>query len=233
MEINIWSDIRCPFCYIGKRKFEAALKEFEHSKSLKVTWKSFELDPTLETQPTTNLIEHLAMTKGMSVEQAKGMVGHVMGMANEVGLNFNFDHAVVANSFNAHRLLHFAKSQQKGDQLKEALLRAHLEDGINIDDIDALTKIAIANGLEKEATQEVLNGDDFAYDVKQDEMEAQNIGVRGVPFFVFDNKYAISGAQPMEAFLETLNKAWGEFASEKPELIVSKGDSCDVDGNCD
>jgi predicted DsbA family dithiol-disulfide isomerase len=233
MEINIWSDIRCPFCYIGKRKFEAALKEFSNAKDVKVTWKSFELDPTLQTQPNINLVEHLAMTKGMPVEQAKGMVSHVMNMASEEGLKFNFDHAVVASSYNAHRLLHFAKSQQKGDQLKEALLKAHLEDGINIDDIHALTEIAVANGLEKEATEKVLNSDDFGYDVKQDEMEAQNIGVRGVPFFVFDNKYAISGAQPTEAFLETLNKAWGEFASEKPKLIVSKGDSCDVDGNCD
>mgnify|MGYP001029642298 FL=1 len=233
MEINIWSDIRCPFCYIGKRKFEAALKNFPEADKVKVTWKSFQLDPTLQTQPDIKLMEHLAMSKGMPLDQAKGMVSHVMNMASEEGLRFNFDHAVVANSFNAHRLLHFAKSLQKGGQLKEALLKAHLEDGINIDDIRALTEIAVANGLEKEATEKILNSDDYAYDVKQDEMEAQNIGVRGVPFFVFDNKYAISGAQPTEAFLETLNKAWGEFASEKPELIVSKGDSCDVDGNCD
>ncbi len=233
MEINIWSDIRCPFCYIGKRKFEAALKNFPNAENVKVTWKSFQLDPSLQTQPDINLIEHLAQTKGMPLDQAKGMVSHVMNMANDEGLNFNFEHAIVANSFNAHRLLHFAKSLDKGDELKEALLKAHLEDGVNIDSINALTDIATANGLEKEATEKVLNSDDYAYEVKQDEMEAHNIGVRGVPFFVFDNKYAISGAQPSEAFLETLNKSWNEFASEKPELIVSEGDSCDVDGNCD
>lgn len=233
MEINIWSDIRCPFCYIGKRKFEAALKQFSNSESIKVTWKSFQLDPNIETQPNINAIEHLAKAKHMPIEQAEDMVQHVINMANEEGLNFNFGHAVVANSFNAHRLLHFAKSLNKGDELKEALLKAHLVDGKNIDDNKTLISIATENGLDGNAVETMLHSDEFAYDVKQDEMEAQNIGVRGVPFFVFDNKYAISGAQPTAAFLETLNKAWSEYETEKPELIISKGDSCDVDGNCD
>ena len=233
MEINIWSDIRCPFCYIGKRKFEAAMKQFPNSENIKVNWKSFQLDPNLITQPEINAIEHLAQAKRVPLDQAKGMVEHVLNMANEEGLQFDFEKAVVANSFNAHRLLHFAKSKEMGDQLKEALLKAHLVDGKNIDDNTTLLSIAIENGLEKVEVEAMLQSDNFAYEVKQDEMEGQNIGVRGVPFFVFDNKYAISGAQPIEAFLETLNKAWSEFETEKPELIVSKGDSCDVDGNCD
>lgn len=233
MEINIWSDIRCPFCYIGKRKFEAAMKQFPNSENVKVTWKSFQLDPSIVTQPNTNAIEHLAQAKQMPLEQTKSMVEHVVNMANEEGLQFDFEKAVVANSFNAHRLLHFAKSKGLGDQLKEALLKAHFVKGKNIDDNATLIAIAKENGLDKNATEAMLNSDDFSYNVKQDEMEAQNIGVRGVPFFVFDNKYAVSGAQPTEVFLETLNKAWSEFETEKPELIVSKGDSCDVDGNCD
>ena len=233
MEINIWSDIRCPFCYIGKRKFEAAMKQFPNSENIKVNWKSFQLDPNLITQPEINAIEHLAQAKRVPLDQAKGMVEHVLNMANEEGLQFDFEKAVVANSFNAHRLLHFAKSKEMGDQLKEALLKAHLVDGKNIDDNTTLLSIAIENGLEKVEVEALLQSDNFAYEVKQDEMEGQNIGVRGVPFFVFDNKYAISGAQPIEAFLEILNKAYSEFETEKPELIVSKGNSCDVNGNCD
>jgi predicted DsbA family dithiol-disulfide isomerase len=214
MEINIWSDIRCPFCYIGKRKFEAALKQFPHSDEIKVTWKSFQLDPTIVTQPTTNSIAHLAEAKQISLDEAKNMVSHVVNMANEEGLKFDFEHAIVANSFNAHRLLHFAKSKNLGDEMKEALLKAHFEEGKNIDDNATLVAIAMELGLEKSATEKILDSDDFSYEVKQDEMEAQNIGVRGVPFFVLDNKYGISGAQPAEAFLETINKAWDEFKTE-------------------
>lgn len=210
MEIKIWSDIRCPFCYIGKRRLEAALKDFEHRNQISISWKSFQLDPNLISQPQTNALEHLADSKNISIEQAKEMVKQVTNMAKEVGLKFDFENAIVANSFNAHRLLHLAKSENKADEIKEALLKAHLIEGKNIDDNTTLLEIAKIIGLNSDKVKDVLDSDQYAYEVKQDEMEGKNLGLSGVPFFVFDMKYGISGAQPLEVFKNTLKQAWEE-----------------------
>ncbi len=210
MEIKIWSDIRCPFCYIGKRRLEEALNGFEHKNQVKISWKSYQLDPTLVTQPKLNTLQHLAESKNISEAQANEMVNHVATMAKEVGLEFDFKHAVVANSFNAHRLLHFANSQNKADEIKEALLKAYLIEGKNIDDLETLIKIAENNSLDSKKTKEVLDSDEYSYEVKQDEMEGKNLGLSGVPFFVFDMKYGISGAQPLQVFKDTLKQAWEE-----------------------
>ena len=142
----------------------------------------------------------------------------------------NLQKGILANSFNAHRLIQFAKTRDLGNEIKEALFQIHFEKGENIDDISILSEVAASIGLDAEEVKQVLNSDAYAYEVKQDEMEARNIGVRGVPFFVFDDKYAISGAQPVEAFLQTLEKAWEE---NKSELNISEGESCSDEGNCD
>ena len=210
MEVKIWSDVRCPFCYIGKRKFEAALEKFPQRDQVKLVWKSFQLDPTLETSTNINTVDYFVNTKGVSAEQAKQMLGGATQMAKEVGIDFNLEKSVLANSFNAHRLIQMAKSYELGNEIEEALFKAHFEDAKNIDDKDVLAEIGASTGLEIEEVRKMLNSDDFAYEVKQDELEARNIGVRGVPFFVFDDKYAVSGAQPSEAFLQTLEKTWKE-----------------------
>ncbi len=233
MEIKIWSDVRCPFCYIGKRKFEAALEKFEYKDKVKVVWKSFQLDPNLKTDTSASTLDYFVKTKGVSEAQARQMFNGAQNMANEVGIDLNIEEGVPANSFMAHRLIQMAKSNGLGNEIEEALFKAHFEDAKNIDDIPELVKIATSIGMDGEKVMETLESDAFAYDVKQDEMEARNIGVRGVPFFVFDNKYAISGAQPTEAFLETLDKAWEGYNNTLPTLEVSKGDSCNTDGNCD
>ena len=232
MEIKIWSDVRCPFCYIGKKKFEAALEKFAEKDKVQVVWKSFQLDPSLKTDTTTSTLDYLVKTKGVSEAQVRQMFSGAASMGKEAGIELNIENGVPANSFMAHRLIQFAKSKGLGNEIEEALFKAHFEQTKNIDDISELINVATTIGMDPDEVRKTLESDAFAYEVKQDEMEAQNIGVRGVPFFVFNDKYAISGAQPSEAFLETLEKAWEGYNSNKPKLEVSNGESCSTDGNC-
>lgn len=210
MTIDIWSDVRCPFCYIGKHHFEAALDEFEHKEKVQINWHSFQLDPNLETQPELSTMDYFVRTKNVSEEQAREMFQNVEKMAAESGLEMDPNASVVANSFKAHLLIQLAKEKGRANELEEELFKAHFSEAKNIDDKETLLEIAVAAGLEKEAAEQALDSDDLAYAVKQDEMLAQQIGVRGVPFFVFENKYGVSGAQPSATFLEVLEKVWKE-----------------------
>ena len=233
MEIKIWSDVRCPFCYIGKKKFEAALENFPHKDKVEVVWKSFQLDPTLKTDTNISTLDYFVKTKGVSIEQARQMFSGATQMARETGLEFNLEESIQANSFMAHRLIQLAKSRNVGNEIEEALFKAHFEEAKNIDDNEVLVQVATSIGMNAQEVENTLVSDAFAYEVKQDEMEARNIGVRGVPFFVFDDTYAVSGAQSSEVFLQNLEKSWEEYQSKHPALEITKGDSCDVDGNCD
>ena len=232
MEINIWSDVRCPFCYIGKRKFEMALDKFPHKDKVKIVWKSFELDPNLTTNTKVSAIEHLSSAKGISKSQAEGMQEHVGNIAKEVGLDFNSNNTIVANSFNAHRLIQLAKTKGLGNEVEEALFKAYFEEGKNIDDKETLIQTGVSIGLNETDVKEIFASDAFAKEVRQDEMQAQSIGINGVPFFVLNNKYAVSGAQSPETFLEVLEQSWKEFEKENPALIITEGESCSADGNC-
>ncbi len=232
MKVEIWSDVMCPFCYIGKRKFEHALQQFDNKDKVEITWKSFQLDPEMKTQPGKNTHHYLAERKGWTVEYAKQVSQQVINMAKEVGLNYDFDKAVVANSFNAHRVSHLAKKYNLGDAMEEALFKAYFTEGKNIDDREALIQLGTGIGLNASEIEEVLNSGLYADAVEQDIMEAQQVGVRGVPFFVIDRKYAVSGAQPSEVFLGALNKAWDESGTENNKLSADGG-SCSIDGNCD
>lgn len=211
MKIEIWSDIMCPFCYIGKRHFEAALKQFPQANEVEIEWKSFQLDPTIpKMEERVDVYQYLADKKGMSLEQSKSMHQNVIQMAKNAGLDYNFDIAVVGNSKDAHRLIQFAKTKGLGDQAEEALFKAYFTDGKNMADMKDLIEIGTSIGLDSNELTSILESDAFAYEMMQDVQEAQNIGVQGVPFFVFDRKYAVSGAQPVEAFLQTLEKVQSE-----------------------
>jgi predicted DsbA family dithiol-disulfide isomerase len=210
MKVMIWSDVRCPFCYIGKRKFEKALEEFSNPDDIEVEWKSFQLDPNLETQTDIDFYEYFAKIKGVAMEEALGMFKHVSDVANEVGLNFDFSKSIVANSFQAHRLIQFAKYKGLGNEMEEELFRINFIAGKNIDDKQTLVEAGVSVGLLRDELEDILNTDAFSDDVKLDELAAQQIGVRGVPFFVFDEKYSVSGAQSPAIFLKTLEKAWAE-----------------------
>lgn len=205
MKVEIWSDVMCPFCYIGKRRFESALKA-EGIEDVQVIYRSFLLDPDLETDPQKDVVHHLSEKKGMPLDEAKKMFDYVTEMAAEEGLNYNLSQAVVANSRNAHRLLHFAKSKNKQVAFKEILLKSYFEDGENIDDLQTLQSIGASIGLDSAAIERVFNTADFTEDVIKDIQRAQQIGVKGVPFFVFDEKIALSGAQPLTTFREVIQK---------------------------
>lgn len=233
MKVDIWSDVRCPFCYIGKRKFETALDSFPHKEGVEIQWHSFELDPNLATNPGVNAIDHIAEIKGITHEQAKGMHRHVTQVAKEIGLDFNFEKNVVANSFNAHRLIQLAKTKGLANEAEEQLFRVHFTEGKNIDDVETLTQVGVAIGLDKNIVKEMLASDAFSKEVKQDEMQAQNFGISGVPFFILNNKYAVSGAQSPDVFLQALDQAWKEFEQEKQPFIITEGESCTADGTCD
>jgi len=223
----------CPFCYIGKRRFEQALEQFEHKDEIEVEWKSFQLNPNLVTDPTININQYLADIKGITIDHARQLNDHVTQMAAEVGLTYDFDKAIVANSFDAHRFAHLAKQNGLGDEAEEALFKAYFTEGKNIGDHETLAELGESIGLDKDEVAHTLKGNKYAINVNQDIAQAQQLGVRGVPFFVMDMKYVVSGAQPVDAFAQTIEKAYGEWALAKPaKLEVIEGDSCDIDGNC-
>ncbi len=210
MKIEIWSDIMCPFCYIGKRRFDEALAQFAHNSEVEVEWKSFMLSPELQTDPSKNINQFLAEHKGISLEEATGMNDYVADMAAKAGLTYNFDKAVVANSFNAHRFIHFAKQYGKQTEAEEKLFAAYFTHGKNIDDAQTLIAISAELGLDSAKFTNVMGSGAYAKDVLADIDEAQELGIRGVPFFVINRKYGISGAQETAVFLDTLEKAFAE-----------------------
>ena len=199
----------CPFCYIGKRHFEAALREFPHHEHIEVVWKSFQLDPSIpqEIPEPENVYRYLAERKGISYEQSVRMHENVLQMAKNAGLDYRFDKAVVANSFRAHRLIQLAKTRGLGDQAEERLFAAYFTEGKNFGSPEVLTELGLDIGLTEADVHEALSNDRYADLVRADVQEAQEIGISGVPFFVFDRKYAISGAQPVSVFLQALEKA--------------------------
>jgi len=233
MKINIWSDVRCPFCYIGKRKFEKALAEFPHRDKVAVTWKSFQLDPTLKTQKDVDIYDYFMNAKGISRDHAEQLFNNATQAAEEVGLHFQIEKSVVSNSFNAHRLIQLAKTKELGNEAEEQLFKAHFVDGKDIDDNEVLAKIGVGIGLGATEVNEMLSSDNYANAVRQDELQAQSIGVRGVPFFVFNDKYAISGAQSPTVFLQVLEKSWEEFEKDNKGLLTIEGESCSTDGKCE
>lgn len=232
MKIDIWSDVRCPFCYIGKHKLETALEQFAHKEDIEVIWHSFELDPDLETRTDINIYDHFAERKDISKIQATSMLQHATQAAHDAGLTIRFDESVIANSFNAHRLIQFAKTRKLGNEAEEALFQAHFEEGKNIDDREILVQIALSIGLGEKETKAVLASDAFAKAVRSDEHTAMEMGIGGVPFFVFNNWYAISGAQSPDTFLQALEQSWAEYEAQKHNLEVLKGESCSPGGSC-
>ncbi len=218
MKVEIWSDVMCPFCYIGKRKFETALEEFPDKNDIEIEWKSFQLNPDMKTNPQKNINEYLAEHKGISISQVKQMNDRVTAMAKEVGLYYDFDNAVVANSFDAHRLSHLAKKYGKQPELEEQLFKAYFTDGENTADHDTLLRLGTEIGLDGDEIRRMLRSDEYSNAVHVDAYEAQQVGARGVPFYVFDNKYAVSGAQPSRFFLQVLEKSYSEWKKEHQSI---------------
>jgi predicted DsbA family dithiol-disulfide isomerase len=210
MKIEIWSDVACPWCYIGKRRFEAALAEFPHRDQVEVQWRSYQLDPTLPEHYDGTELDYLSTRKGLAPAQVTQMFEHVAAQAKGEGLNYRFDAVVVANSFTAHRLIHLAAAHGKQDAAKERLLSDHFEHGKDIGSPDYLTSVGAELGLDAGDVAELFTTDKYADDVHRDFAEARTLGISGVPFFVIDRKYGLSGAQPAASFTMALEQAWQE-----------------------
>lgn len=230
LRIDVWSDIACPWCFVGKRRLEHALAEFPHQGEVEVVWRAFELDPAApkERDPSVSHTERLAKKYGMSVEQARLRTEQLRGTAQREGLAFDFDHIRSGNMFDAHRLVHLGQRKGLQDAVKERFFRAYLEQGQLLSDHGTLLRLAVEAGLPEHEVTDVLASDQFAAEVRADEAEAHELGISGVPCFVLDGRYAVSGAQPAQLLLSALHQAWAEREPAAPEY--AEGAVCGPDG---
>ncbi len=236
MIVEIWSDIACPWCYVGKRRFEQALDRFAHRDAVTVVWRSFELDPTAPPRHDEPQAVLLARKYRMPLAQAEAMNARMASEAAREGLTFHLDRVQVGNTFDAHRLLHLAATAGRREALVERLFAAYLGEGAALGEHAVLARLASDVGLDADAVAAVLASDRFAADVRRDEARARAFGVGGVPFFAIDERYGVSGAQPPEAILEALRTRWAEAPAPLatvPTGAVPAGavDACD-DGSC-
>jgi len=227
VHVEIWSDIACPWCYIGKRRFEAALASYEHRDEVSVTWRSFELDPGAPAELEVDGATHLAEKYGTTREEALAMQARMTEAAAGDGLDFRFDIARRGNTFDAHRLVHLAAAHGAQDAMKERLMRAYLTEGELISDAAALERLALEVGLPEEEVRGLLVGNRFAAEVREDEQTATRMGINAVPFFVVDRAIGASGAHPPEQLVELLRQA---RAKNPPIPVTAAADTCDVDG---
>lgn len=229
MLVEIWSDIACPWCHIGKARFEAALAEYEHKDSVEVVWRSYELQPDApRTNPGTTT-EALKAKYGRSAAQVAEMLAQVTEAAAGEGLEYHLDRAVAANTFDAHRLVHLAGKHGLGHQVMTRLMRAYQSDGLNVADHDTLARLAAEAGLAEDDVRGLLRSDDYAAEVRADQRRGRAFGVTGVPFFVFDELHGASGAQPKEFFLAALRQL-GPRSKPVTMLGATAEGVCDDDG---
>ncbi len=230
LRIDIWSDIACPWCFVGKRRLEAALERFAHAGEVEVVWRAFELDSsaprTLDT--TLSHAERLAKKYGMTVAQAQSRTEQLKDTARAAGIEFDFDHIRPGNTFDAHRLVHLGGELGMQGAVKERFLTAYLSQGEAIGDPHVLQRLAVEAGLPAAEVERVLASDAYAAEVRGDEQQARELGINGVPFFVFDERLAASGAQPVEVLLGALNQAWQTRAPEP--VAFAEGAVCGPDG---
>ena len=229
VKVEIWSDVVCPWCYVGKRRFEQALAAFAHRDEVEVVWRAFELDPSAPAERTGAYAAHLAEKYGSPLAQAQQMIDTMTATAAQDGLDLRFDVARPGNTFDAHRLLHLAAERGVQDAVKERLLRATFTEGEPIGDHDALVRLVAEAGLDADEARAVLASDRYAAEVRGDQQQARAYGITGVPFFVVDGRYGVSGAQPAEALGQVLTQAWAE---RSPLTMVAAGAAapgCDGD----
>jgi predicted DsbA family dithiol-disulfide isomerase len=235
MKVEVWSDFACPFCYIGKRRLEEALSQFEHGEKVEVEFRSFELDPNAKVDIGFDVYDYLSTKYGMSREQAISNNVQLTEQAKTLGLDYHFDTMILTNTFDAHQLTHFAAKYGKREEMAERLFKAYFTDSKHLGKKETLADLAAELGLDRAEALTALEEGTYKQEVRSDEQEAGELGVRGVPFFVIDRKYAVSGAQPSEVFLQAVTKAWDE---SKPLTVIggdgstNAADEACADGVC-
>jgi predicted DsbA family dithiol-disulfide isomerase len=230
MQVEIWSDVVCPWCFIGKRRFESAVARFDHP--VEVVWRSFELNPSAPPLREGSSVERIARKYGMTLEEAGKRYQHITDLAAAEGLEYHLDDARYGSSFNAHRLLHLARERGIQDAVKERFLAGYLEEGVAIGLPEELAPLAVSAGLDADEVAAVLAGDAYADDVRADQARAIEIGITGVPFFAVDGRFAIPGAQDPETILATLERAWQRRTPELIDVtdpsVACVGDACET-----
>jgi predicted DsbA family dithiol-disulfide isomerase len=208
MKVEIWSDVACPWCYIGKRRFERALDHFAHRNQIEVIWRSYQLDPGAPRNPGKKVNEILASKYDVSLSQAAAMNDRVSAIAAQEGLEYHLEQARYSNTFDAHRLIHLAGTHHLQQDMEERLFKAYFTEGTALGETEALVQLAAEVGIDADEARAVLAKDDYADEVRADEQRARRLGIRGVPFFAIDEQYGVSGAQPSEVLREVLEQAW-------------------------
>jgi predicted DsbA family dithiol-disulfide isomerase len=231
LKVEIWSDVVCPWCYIGKRRFESALARFDHQNEVEVVWRSFELDPSAPDRREGDPAARLAAKYGMSLQQAVDNQQRLTEMAAKEGLDFHFDVAQSGNTFNAHRLLHLAEERGLQGALKERLMLAYFTEAEPIGDPETLVRLAQTVGISETDAREALSGEAYVEQVRSDEREAAELGINGVPFFVIDRRYGVSGAQSPDVLLQALEQGWADAHPARVLLPVGGGAS-DAHATC-
>jgi predicted DsbA family dithiol-disulfide isomerase len=231
MKVEVWSDIVCPWCFVGKRQFERALAEFEHGDEIEVVWRSYELDPRAPEMREGTYAERIARKYGLEVGQARAAMARMVNAGAEAGIEFKFETMRPGNTFDAHRLVHLGKARGIQGAVKERFLRATFFEGEAIGTRDVLVRLAVDAGLDADDVRNVLDSDAFAEDVRVDERVAHGLGVTGVPFFLIDDAYGVPGAQEPMVYLNLLRRAWAETHREI-QVMAPPGDACD-DEICD
>jgi predicted DsbA family dithiol-disulfide isomerase len=230
VRIEIWSDVVCPWCYVGKRHLEQALDRFAHRDAVEIVWRAYELDPHAPLERPGSYPERIARKYGISEAQARASIARIVNTGADAGIDFRFDDLRAGNTFDAHRLLHLAGSLGLQNELKERLLFATFTEGHPIGDRETLVKLAGDVGVAESDARRVLEHDDFGRDVRDEEAEAMEMGATGVPFFVFNRRFAVSGAQPPETLLHVLERAWSEAT---PVEIIGDTDAACEDDTCE
>jgi predicted DsbA family dithiol-disulfide isomerase len=228
MLVEVWSDVVCPWCFIGKRRLEAALSRFAHADEVEVVWRSFQLDPAVPEGQTSPTLPALAAKYGRSVAEMRSQLAHVEGIAAQEGLEYHLADAVSGNTLLAHQLLHLAAGRGLGSEVKERLLHAYFEQQRSVFDVDALVELGAEAGLDADEVRAALTDRRYLPAVAEDIATARALGATGVPFFVVDRTYGAAGAQPAEVLLQLLERAW---ADSHPLLTVPAADGC-TDGSC-
>lgn len=237
MKIEVWTDIMCPYCYIGKIHYEQALQQFEHADEVELEWRAFQLNPDLPDKGNGYPVrEYLVNSAGYSEESIDSMFANLKKLADDAGVPFNLPHSIAANTRDAHRLIKLAAKKGLDSAVVGKLGKAYFEEAKDYSDWDLLVSIGTEVGLEEEEIRRMLESDDYLYEIKQDMQEAANLGFDTVPTFLMDERQAIIGSEPVDLFVKVLNKAynaWKNRTDKDKELEISKGKSCNADGTCE
>lgn len=238
MTIEVWTDIMCPYCYIGKKFFEEARKDFSHNDEISVIWKAYPLNSNLPGNGNgINVVKYLTSYAGLSEDAINNMFNHIEELSTKAGVKFNLRNGIAANTKDAHRLIKLAHAIGKSDKVVDALGKAYFEDAKDYSDYQILLQIGTQAGLEENKIREMLQSDDFLYEIQQDIQEANNLGFDTVPTFLMDKRRAIVGSESVDLFRNVLEKSYDDWKartiSNNNDLKISKGKSCSADGMCE